>query len=103
MKIYIDPEFKCHTTNPDSSFQEIETDFFIDKCNAFIEGYRFVPNGESWIREDGTVFDGEMISPWKDYTQLEIAQQQYERTMLAQLKNNQNELNASYQEGINSI
>lgn len=41
--IYIDNEFMCHTINPDNIFKEIETDFFNDKCETFIEGYRFVP------------------------------------------------------------
>ena len=82
MKIYIDFEFKCHTTNPDGSFREIESDFFEGKCQIFIEGYRFVPSGESWTRSDGVLFTGEMIAPWKDYNELDTAQREYERQML---------------------
>ena len=73
MKIYIDFEYHCHVTNPDGIFQEVETDFFDDKCVDFIEGYRFVPFGESWTRSDGEIFEGEMITPWKDYSELIIA------------------------------
>ena len=73
MKIYIDSEYHCYTTNPDDIFQEIETNFFDDKCVDFIEGYRFVPFGESWTRSDGEIFEGEMITPWKDYSELIIA------------------------------
>lgn len=84
MKIHIDSEFKCHTTNPDGTFREVETDFFNDKCEAFIMGYRFVPGGESWTRSDGQVFTGEMIAPWKPYDELDAAQREYEREQLAE-------------------
>ena len=76
--IYLDDNFKCHTFD-DGTMMAFETDFFDGKCDVFIEGYRFVPNGESWTREDGRVFYGEMISPWKDYAQLDSAQRDYER------------------------
>lgn len=84
MVIYIDPDFKCHSTNPDGVFREVSSDFFDGKCEIFIEGYRFVPSGESWTREDGTVFHGEMIAPWKDYTELDTAQRKYEQQLLSE-------------------
>ena len=80
--IYIDSEFKCHVVN-NGDMIEIETDFFDGKCNAFIEGYRYVPVGETWTREDGVVFNGRMISPWKDYDELNSIQRQYEKDLLA--------------------
>lgn len=92
--IYLDSEFKCHITN-DGTMTAVETDFFDGKCDTFVEGYRFVPAGESWIREDGVVFTGEMVAPWMDYNILAAYQQQYE-TMQA-------ELAAAYQEGVNSV
>ena len=58
-----------------------ETDYFDDKCGAFIEGYRIIPEGYTWAREDGTVFEGEMITPWKPYEELDAAQRQYEREL----------------------
>lgn len=79
--IYIDSEFKCHLEN-DGTMTKIETEFFDDKCDIFIEGYRFVPNGETWIREDGVVFVGEMVSPWKPYIELDAAQRNYEKALL---------------------
>lgn len=82
-KIYIDSEFKCHTTNPDGTFREVATNFFDGKCDSFIEGYRYVPSGESWTRSDGVVFTGEMVSPWKPYSELDNAQREYERQLLA--------------------
>ena len=84
MKIYIDSEYRCHTTNPDNVFLDVETDFFVGKCAKYVEGYRFVPSGETWTREDGKVFVGEMIAPWKDYSELDAAQREYERQKVAE-------------------
>lgn len=75
--IYIDSDFKCHAS-PCEGLREVETEFFAGKCAAFIDGYRFVPAGESWTREDGQVFRGQMIAPWKDYAILAAYQAQYE-------------------------
>lgn len=86
MQIYIDSEYRCHVTNPNGIFQEVETDFFDGKCNTFIDGYRFVPQGESWTREDGTVFTGEMIAPWKPHSELNAAQREYEREQAADMQ-----------------
>lgn len=84
--IYIDSEFKCHISD-DGAMTAVETDFFDGRCDAFIEGYRFVPEGESWTRSDGGVFHGEMVSPWKPYSELDAAQRSYEREKLADAEN----------------
>jgi hypothetical protein len=60
----------------------VETDFFDGKCDAFIEGYIFVPNGKSWTRFDGEIFHGEMITPWINFTELDEVQIEYERDLL---------------------
>lgn len=101
MKIYIDSEFKCHTSNPDGILREAilsesAQSFFNKKSATFIEGYRFKPSGETWIRSDGKVFSGgEMISPWKPYAELAAAQAQYEADLAAAA--------AAYQEGVDSV
>lgn len=77
MIIYIDSDYKCHTI-PGDGLTAVETDFFDGKCRQFIEGYRFVPAGESWAREDGQVFTGEMVAPWRDYSILEELQAVYD-------------------------
>ena len=82
MKIYIDSDFRCRLEN-DGTMREIETDFFDGKCRTYIEGFRFVPSGESWTRADGAVFTGEMISAAEDYFALAKAQAQYEADMAA--------------------
>ena len=93
-RIYIDSDFKCRVEN-DGTMTSLETNFFDGKCDTFIEGYRFVPKGQTLIRDDGSVFEGEMVAPWKPYAQLAAAQSQYERDLA--------DLQKAYQEGVNSI
>lgn len=81
--IYIDSDFKCHLTDY-GTMTAVETDCFDGKCDAYVEGYRFVPSGESWTRHDGVVFQGEMIAPWKPWSELDTAQREYERDLLAE-------------------
>lgn len=81
--IYIDSDFKCRTVG-DDALAAVETDFFDGKCDALVEGYLFVPAGQSWTRSDGTVFRGEMIAPWKPWQELDAAQRVYERGLLAE-------------------
>ena len=89
--IYIDSEFKCHVAD-DGTGRAVETKNFDGKCDDLVEGFRFVPAGESWARSDGEIFQGEMICPWKDYAPLEQAQIHYEREKLAEYENLINEL-----------
>lgn len=78
MTIYIDTDYKCHTA-PASGLTAVETDAFTGKCPAYVEGYRFVPSGSTWVRSDGAVFQGEMVAPWKPWEELDAAQREYER------------------------
>ena len=84
----------CHTSN-DGSMREFDVPAFDGKCSAYIEGYRYVPARETWTRDDGEVFTGEMISPAVDSRILEAYQKQYEDMLKA--------MSAAYQEGVNSI
>lgn len=77
MTIYIDNDYKCHTY-PSDGLTAVETDAFDSKCRQYIEGYRFVPAGQSWTREDGAVFHGEMVAPWRPYEILVELQAVYE-------------------------
>jgi len=77
-KIYIDADYRCHTEYAEG-LTAAETDFFDGKCDEFIEGYRFVPEGESWVREDGVEFRGEMASPHRPYPELERVQNAWEK------------------------
>ena len=76
MTIYIDNEYKCYVSAADGR-RAVETDFFDGKCPELIESYRCVPKGETWTREDGEVFAGEMVSAWKDLGEAYEAQAAY--------------------------
>lgn len=95
--IYIDSEFKCHVTD-DGTMTAVETDFFDGKCDAYVQGYRFVPAGESWTRSDGKVFSGEMIAPWQDYSLLDFAQRLYEQALILDMQNALNKLGVTLDE-----
>ena len=95
MTIYIDNDFKCHVSNPEGTYTAVETTVFDGKCSAYIEGYRFVPAVENWTRPDGVVFQGEMISPWKDWRELDNVQRDYEREQLAAYEQALSEIEAA--------
>lgn len=84
--IYIDSDFKCHTVD-DGTMRAVETPFFDGKCDSFIENHRYIPSGESWKREDGEVFYGEMITAWRDYEELDSGQRRYEHERLEDAEN----------------
>lgn len=69
MKIYLDSEFRCHLLD-DGTMREVETDVFDGKGSVYIEGYRYVPRGETWTRADGVQFRGLMVAPAKDYNRI---------------------------------
>ena len=95
MKIYIDNDCKCHTSDHDGTLTAVETDAFDGKCAAYIEGYRFVPAGAMWTRPDGVVFQGEMIAPWKPWEELDAAQRAYERQLIAEYEQALSEIEAA--------
>ena len=94
MTIYIDSDFKCHVSDY-GTLTAVETDFFDGKCSSYIEGYRFVPAGSVWTREDGAVFAGEMVAPWKDWRALDAAQRAYERQLIAEYEQALSEIEAA--------
>lgn len=94
MNVYIDSECKCHVSNPDGTLREFDIPLFDGKCDAFVEGYRYCPEGESYTRDDGKVFYGECITAWTDYSELEAAQREYEQQMLEEYETLINDLYA---------
>ena len=86
MVVYVDSEFRCHVNQADG-LTAVETDFFDGKCTAFIEGYRLVPSGQLWTNPDGITYAGEMIVPWKPYSELDAAQREHEQEQMADMKN----------------
>lgn len=80
MTVYIDinDDYKIYPSDDSGELLPYKTSFFDGKCDTFIKGYRCVPTGYTWMREDGEVFIGEMIAPLVDYVILEKAQLEYE-------------------------
>ena len=76
MTIYIDNDYKCHVFAAEGR-RAVETELFDGKCPEWIESYRFVPEGDTWTREDGEEFRGEMTAPWKDLGNAYAAQAAY--------------------------
>ena len=76
MTIYIDSDYKCYVSSAEGC-RAIETGFFDGKCAEWIESFRFVPEGDTWTREDGEEFLGEMVAPWKDLSEAYTAQIAY--------------------------
>ena len=83
MTIYIDSDYKCHLSD-DGTRRSFDVPFFDGKCAEFVEGYRYVPSGETWTRADGQTFTGEMITPWRDYAILAELQALYEEEQAKQ-------------------
>lgn len=96
--IYLDSDYKCHLTD-DGTMTAVETDVFDGKCDTYIEGYRYVPTGSVWTREDGVTFTGEMISPATDWQELDEAQAVYEREQYQTLISE----NAEYEAALTEI
>lgn len=59
--------------------------FFAGKCQAFVEGYRVVPDGQTWTREDGAAFSGLMIAPAADPNLLFAGQAEADGETIAEL------------------
>lgn len=87
--IYVDSEFKCHVTN-DGTMTAVETAGFDGMCDTFVEGFCYEDTG-----------NGIAIYPWKDVDEMDEAQREYERELLAN-SIPISELETSYQEGVNS-
>lgn len=84
MLVYLGTDYKCHVEN-NGTMREYDVPELDGKCKEYIEGMRYVPDGEFWTRSDGEVFSG-MLSPWKDSRELERAQAEYEHNLLEKLR-----------------
>ena len=61
----------------------------------YIEGYQFVPTDSTWVRNDGEIFEGLMISPWKPWEELDAAQREYEKQLIQEQEATIAELDAA--------
>lgn len=91
MIVYIDTDYKCHVQN-DGTMREVNSPLFDGLCAAMVEGSRYVPFGETWVREDGEEFHGEMVSVWKPIAELEQEQREYEHEQLVSMRSENDDL-----------
>jgi hypothetical protein len=73
--IDVDSLYHCHRTD-DGAMTAVESDFFVGKCDTFVEGYCH-----------DTSKGYAQIYPWKSYDELDAAQREYERQKLADAEN----------------
>ena len=73
-KVYIDSLNHCHPTK-NGNMTAVETDFFDGMCNAFVEGHCIE------LFDDGSIHK---IYPRKRRSELDAAQREYERQLLAE-------------------
>lgn len=76
MTIYIDDDYRCYVSAAEGR-RAIETNEFDGKCDEWVESFRFVPAGETWVKRNGEMFRGEMVTPWKDLGEAYAAQTAY--------------------------
>ena len=91
--IYVDNLKHCHRID-DGTMTAVETAFFYGKCDAFVEGF---------VYDDSKGYA--QIYSWKPYAELDNAQRKYEQQLLKELQENsipRSDLQAAYQEGVNS-
>ena len=86
--IYLDDDFEAHTEqdaeNTRMPWEDTEG-FFAGKCAEFIDGYRVVPEGETWVRNDGREFTGLMITPTVNPAALQALQAEADKLTIADL------------------
>lgn len=70
--IYVDYLKHCHRTN-DGTMTAVQTEFFVGKCDTFVEGY---------VYDDSKGYA--QIYPWKPLPELDAAQREYEKQLLTE-------------------
>ena len=84
---YLDAEYRLHLSPAEGLAPWEDVDGRFDgKCPEYIEGFRVVPDGETWVREDGTEFEGLMIAAAVPFDELDSAQREYERQEVKDMK-----------------
>ena len=63
--IYIDGDYKCHAQNDGEYLFSEDVDFFDNVEDGYIECFRFVPQGKEWVSNNGNLFAGPFLMPFK--------------------------------------
>jgi hypothetical protein len=86
--LYLDENYVAHAQQDEGAARTPWNDaagFFAGKCAAYIEGYRVVPDGATWVREDGVEFAGPMIAPVVNPSVLLAMQAEADKAVIAEL------------------
>lgn len=86
--LYLDENYRAHTQQDDGETRMPWNDaagVFAGKSADYIGGYRVVPEGATWTREDGTAFPGLMIAPAVNPSVLLAAQAEADKAAIAEL------------------
>lgn len=80
MTYYLDGDYRLHVEPSEGMLAWEDTGGTFDgKCTTYIEGFRVVPEGHAWVRDDGVVFHGFFASAAVDHRTLAAAQEEYEK------------------------
>ena len=80
MIFFIDKENKCHVTD-DGTMRECEDARFDNKCKEYIEGFYYIPAGETAVI-NGVEYTGRVLCAFKPFTELAYAQTLYDLEQL---------------------
>jgi len=83
-RIYIDKSYRCHTKSGGGR-RAVDTSVFDGRVNEVIEGYCYIPVGETFELENGEVMTGECMFPFAEYSILDNIQRTNEQEALALL------------------
>lgn len=75
--VYLDSDYRVHLTQTGNLMPYI-TNVFDGKCDTYVEGYRIVPEGAVWTRDDGIEFVGPMVAAAASFGETFSVQKQYE-------------------------
>lgn len=84
MIIYIDADYRAYT-EPEDGRAAVETSAFDSMPAPVIECHRYIPEGKTWISQDGLEIHGEFIQMCVSKQELDAAQREYERQQLADM------------------
>ena len=91
MKVYLDENYIAHAENAEG-YVEAESSFFDFICPEIFPSYRFIPNGHSWERADGKVFNGEAVMLIGNSFETARKQREYEKLLFSDMQTALNEL-----------
>lgn len=94
MTIYIDGDCRAYT-EPRDDREAVEASVFDSMPAPVIACHRYIPTGTTWISPDGLEIHGEFIQMCVSQEDLDAAQREYERQMIAEYEHALSEIEAA--------